>query len=99
MDNSDLCIAIGTRFTQIDTDSWSMKINQPLITISVDDLYLNKDYKSEKHLIGDLKNNLKALLEIIQVKRPAFERKEIIRQFKEEMENIEYPGLIKKFRK
>ena len=52
MDNADLCIAIGVRFTQLDTDSWSMKINLPMVTISVDDIYLNRDYKSEKFLIG-----------------------------------------------
>lgn len=96
-EKSDLCIAIGVRFTQVDTESWSMKINVPLVTISVDSKYLNRDYKSEKSLVGDIRLNLKCLLENVKDKKVDFNRKNTIRKFREEMDNINYPGLIRNF--
>ena len=41
---SDLLIAIGTRFTYRDTGNWSMEINQPLLHIEADPAEINRDY-------------------------------------------------------
>lgn len=41
---SDLIIAIGTRFTYRDTGSWSLKIPQPLIHIDADVDEIHKEY-------------------------------------------------------
>ena len=41
---SDLLIAIGTRFTYRDTGNWSLEINQPLLHIDADPAEINRDY-------------------------------------------------------
>ena len=47
MRESDLLIAIGTRFTYRDTGNWSLKINQPLLHIEADPAEINRDYPAE----------------------------------------------------
>ncbi len=44
MEESDLFIAIGTRFTYRDTGNWSMEIRQPLLHIEADASEINKEY-------------------------------------------------------
>lgn len=61
MEESDLLIAIGTRFTYHDTNNWSMKIRQPLLHIEADATKINRDYPATVGIGADAKVVLRQL--------------------------------------
>ena len=63
--HADCLIAIGPRFTSIDTRSWSMKLPQPFIQIDEDENEIGREYPCEIGVVGDLKLTLQALIEDI----------------------------------
>jgi acetolactate synthase-1/2/3 large subunit len=68
MTESDLIIAIGNRFVQMDTDNWMLEMSQPLIHIEADLEEINKEYKSNVGISGDLKLVLRQLIDTIKTK-------------------------------
>jgi acetolactate synthase I/II/III large subunit len=66
--DSDIIIAIGTRFVQTDTENWTLKISQPLIHIEADAEEINKEYKSDVGIAGDPKLVLKQLIKSLKDK-------------------------------
>ncbi|MFX0204054.1 MAG: thiamine pyrophosphate-binding protein, partial [Candidatus Hodarchaeota archaeon] len=66
MQESDLVIAIGTRFVQTDTDSWSLKILQPLIHIEADPNEINKEYMADVGIAGDAQLVLKEIIKVLK---------------------------------
>ena len=90
--DSDLCIAIGVRFTQVDTESWRMKISVPLLTVSFDDKYVDRDYRSELSLLGDIKENLRQLTKMVEHSSSDSERIERLRSL-DEPDN--YQGVLR----
>jgi len=62
MADSDIMVALGTRFVQTDTENWTLKFPQPLIHIDVDPDEINKEYMSDVGITGDLKPILRQLI-------------------------------------
>lgn len=64
---SDCIIAIGPRFTSIDTRNWSMQINETLIQIDEDENEIGSEYPCDIGVVGDLKLTLQALIEDVSI--------------------------------
>lgn len=62
---ADCLIAIGPRFTSIDTRSWTLELPQPFIQIDEDENEIGREYPCDIGVIGDLKLTLQALIEDI----------------------------------
>lgn len=58
----DCLIAVGTRFAEIPTGSYSAKVPENLIHIDIDDNVFDKNYKSKLTIQGDAKDVLEHLL-------------------------------------
>ena len=58
---ADLVIAIGTRFSQVDTDDWRTPLSAPLIQIDPDLEQFNSVYACDVALCGDLTQALEGL--------------------------------------
>ena len=85
--SADAMLAIGCRFTQIDTGSWSMQMPQPLIQIDADESEFGKEYPIAAGVAGDIKTVLHQLLEAFKnsggLKKNAWEP--ILREIKDEI--------------
>lgn len=64
---SDCLIAIGTRFTSIDTRNWTMQIPEVFIQIDEDENEIGREYPCDIGVIGDLRLTLQALIEDVSV--------------------------------
>jgi len=98
MSQSDLFIAIGTRFTQMDTGGWSLQIPRPFIHIESDPDEINKEYTADVGIAGDAKLVLRQLLEAMkgQKRQDGWEGK--LSDFKKSVESAEQPRLIRELR-
>jgi acetolactate synthase-1/2/3 large subunit len=79
---SDVVIAVGFRFSQILTFNWTLKIPRKLIQMDVDPQQIAKNYPVEVGIVGDAKTELRNLLVCLknQVKK---RKKEEYPRFKE----------------
>lgn len=59
---SDVVIAVGFRFSQILTFNWTLKITQKLIQIDIDPKQIGKNYPVAIGIVGDAKTALISLL-------------------------------------
>ena len=66
---ADCLIGIGTRFTSIDTRSWSLELPAPFIQIDEDPDEIGSEYPCHVGVVGDLKLTLQALIEDISVQQ------------------------------
>ncbi len=86
LESADAMLAIGCRFTQIDTGSWSMQMPQPLVQIDADESELGKEYPIAAGIAGDVKTVLEQLLEELKhsgnAKKNAWES--ILKEIEEE---------------
>lgn len=67
MQIADCTLAIGTRFTSIDTRDWSFEPSRPLIQIDADDTEIGREYPCDVNVVGDLKLTLQLLIEEVDV--------------------------------
>jgi acetolactate synthase-1/2/3 large subunit len=95
---SDLCIAIGNRFTQVDTDNWSMKLPKTLVSITIDDSFINKDYTSDYSLTGNIKSNLQLLLSNLEKKELNLDWNNFVTNFKKQIGDISFPKIVSDIR-
>ncbi len=58
----DCLIAVGTRFAELPTGSYSAKVPENLIHIDIDENVFDKNYKSKLAIQGDAKHVLESLL-------------------------------------
>jgi len=63
MQLADCTLAIGTRFTSIDTRNWSLELPRPLAQIDEDAAEIGREYPCDIGVVGDLKLTLQALIE------------------------------------
>jgi acetolactate synthase-1/2/3 large subunit len=109
MGESDLVLAIGTRFTQMDTGGWSMKFSQPLIHIEADPEEINKEYTADVGIAGDAKLVLQQLINALESPLPSFSKGgkggilrsgwgDKLEKFKSEVESAERPRMIQELR-
>lgn len=61
--HADCLIAIGTRFTSIDTRNWTMQLPKSFIQIDEDENEIGREYPCDTGVVGDLKLTLQALIE------------------------------------
>ena len=64
--DSDLVFVIGTQFTQVDTNNWSLKISQPLIHIDVEPGEIDREYIADVGIVADIKLTLQQLLSTLK---------------------------------
>jgi acetolactate synthase-1/2/3 large subunit len=63
MELADCTLAIGTRFTSLDTRNWTLKLPRPLLQIDEDASEIGREYPCDIGLVGDLRMTLQALRE------------------------------------
>lgn len=63
--NADLLIAVGTRFSQVDTDDWQIPLSAPLIQIDPNTEQFNSVYDVEVALAGDLRSTLEGIKKLL----------------------------------
>ncbi len=63
MQLADCTLAIGPRFTSIDTRDWSLELPRPLVQIDEDTAEIEREYPCDIGVVGDLKLTLQALIE------------------------------------
>jgi acetolactate synthase-1/2/3 large subunit len=61
--HADCTLAVGIRFTDIDTSGWSLEFPQPLVQIDEDSLEIGREYPCEVGVVGSLKLTLQTFLE------------------------------------
>ncbi len=66
MKASDCTLAIGTRFSALDTRYYTLELPRPLIQIDEDPREIGLEYHCELSVVGDLKASLRALIESIE---------------------------------
>jgi len=66
MQLADTTLAIGCRFTAIDTNNWRLKLPSPLIQIDEDEKEIGREYPCEVGLVGDLRETLQALADEVE---------------------------------
>jgi len=69
LNQADCLIAIGTRFTSIDTRNWSLKMPKSFIQIDEDEDEIGREYPCDIGVVGDLKLTLQALIEDVSIDR------------------------------
>lgn len=67
LQSADCTLAIGPRFTSIDTRDWSFEPVRPLIQIDSDETEIGREYPCDFNVVGDLKQTLQALIEKVQI--------------------------------
>ena len=65
LDSCDVMLAIGTRFTEIDTAAWTLRLPEELIHIDLDPAEIGRNYPASHSVVGDAKLVLGQLLEIV----------------------------------
>ena len=65
--HADCLIAIGTRFTSIDTRNWTMQLPKSFIQIDEDEDEIGREYPCDIGVVGDLKLTLQALIEDVSI--------------------------------
>jgi acetolactate synthase-1/2/3 large subunit len=63
MELADCTLAIGTRFTSLDTRNWTLKLPRPLLQIDEDASEIGREYPCDRSVVGDLRMTLQALCE------------------------------------
>jgi acetolactate synthase-1/2/3 large subunit len=60
---ADCTLAVGPRFTSLDTNDWGFQFPRPLIQVDEDGSEIGREYPCDIGVIGDLKLTLEALIE------------------------------------
>jgi acetolactate synthase-1/2/3 large subunit len=61
LDAADCTIAVGCRFTSIDTNSWSRELPRPLIQLDPEPGEIGREYECDTGVAGDLNASLQSL--------------------------------------
>jgi len=69
MQISDCTLALGPRFTSVDTRDWSFDFPRPLIQIDEDAAEIGREYPCDIGVQGDLKLTLQALIEQVHERK------------------------------
>jgi acetolactate synthase-1/2/3 large subunit len=85
MQNADCTLAIGVRFTSIDTSNWSLEFPQPLVQIDEDSLEIGREYPCEVGVVGGLKPTLQTFLETLDTRHETW--KPALNQIREQFNN------------
>lgn len=95
---SDLIIAIGTRFTYRDTANWSLKLSKPLIHIEADVEEINKEYPATVGIGANPKLVLKQLNSILKEEKLYSKWEERLVELNREFTSGEPPRILRELR-
>lgn len=59
--NSDLMLAVGTRFTEEETDRWALRLPKALIHIDIDPQEIDRNYAATVGIVGDARDALQQI--------------------------------------
>jgi len=96
--HSDLVFAIGTRFTQPDTDSWSLPISQPLVRIDADPEEIDSEYVSTVGIPADPRMALQQLLTRLEGKEHQSAWGDNLETYKKGLKSRKGPRYIQELR-
>jgi thiamine pyrophosphate-dependent acetolactate synthase large subunit-like protein len=65
--NSDLVLAVGTRFSLRSTDNWSIPFPEALIHVDIDPAVIGKNYPARLGIVGDARQVLQELVRKLKV--------------------------------
>lgn len=74
---ADFVLALGTRFTNVDTAAWripSRKVH--IVQVDIEPTQLGRNYAARQELSGDIKATLRALLKALKPRHPASDGEE-----------------------
>ncbi|MGC9180441.1 MAG: thiamine pyrophosphate-binding protein [Vulcanisaeta sp.] len=74
VENADVVLAIGTRFSELGTGMWSLPIRGRLIHVNVDPNDIGKNYKTDLAIISDALEFLNALHDRVRGRGPGKDR-------------------------
>jgi acetolactate synthase-1/2/3 large subunit len=74
MQLADCTVAIGPRFTSIDTRSWSLELPRPLLQIDEDSAEIGREYPCDLSVVGDLNLTLEKLIEEVEAGQNMWEQ-------------------------
>jgi acetolactate synthase-1/2/3 large subunit len=97
VESCDLLLAIGTRFTQMDTGGWSMKMPEKWIHIEADPDEIGREYKPTIGISGSPKDILKQLLDMPLCQSSDEWQQQVIR-WQDEIRDTKPPEIIKLMR-
>ncbi len=98
MEQSDLLIAVGTRFTYRDTGNWSLEIKQPLLHIEADANEINKEYPATVGIGADPKIVLQQLNAALKKEKSQSRWGTQLAELRRQVENAERPRIIEELR-
>ncbi len=98
MKESDLLIAIGTRFTYRDTGNWSLNITQPLIHIEADTDEIHKEYPATVGIGANPKLVLQQLNTALLDEKLTCGWGDGLRQLHNQFISIEPPRILREMR-
>ena len=98
MKESDLIIAIGTRFTYRDTGNWSLQIQQPLIHIEADLNEIHKEYIATVGIGANPKLVLQQLNIALSSHKPTGGWGEELQQLHRQVKAIDSPRILQEMR-
>jgi thiamine pyrophosphate-dependent acetolactate synthase large subunit-like protein len=65
IDSCDLLLVVGSRFTEIDTAGWTLRLPETLVQIDVDPAEIGRNYPAGLSVVGDAKLVLGQMLEVM----------------------------------
>ncbi|MFH1241146.1 MAG: thiamine pyrophosphate-binding protein [Pseudomonadota bacterium] len=71
---ADCTLAVGPRFTSLDTLSWSLEPPRPIIQIDEDPREIGSEYPCDFSVLGDLKATLRAFIENTEQRQNAWKK-------------------------
>ena len=97
IESSDLLLAIGTHFTQMDTGSWSMKLPQTWVHIEANPVEIGKEYKPTIGVAGNPKHILQKLSAFPFAQTSNEWQKQVV-NWRDEYRNAKPPEIIRLLR-
>lgn len=74
LETCDLMLAVGTRFKEIETERWRLKLPEQLIHIDIDPTEIGRNYEVSAAVVGHARPSLEGLLERCQGATPSPDR-------------------------
>ena len=65
LSDCDLLLAVGTRFPQLETDDWSLRLPKTVIQVDLDPSEIGRNYPVSLGIIGDARKVLEQLCELL----------------------------------
>ena len=90
--NADLLLAVGTRFTELETERWQLPLPRPLIHVDIDASELRRNYPIDLGIVGDARLTLEALCircaSVVSSANRGLEVSELRREIRAECERV-----------